>query len=48
MRRPVPEDVLSIRIAMLGTVLVAMVAVGVHEEFSTQALVAAMATAVAV
>jgi transglutaminase-like putative cysteine protease len=45
MRRPVPEDVLSIRIAMLGTVLVAMVAIGVHEEFSTQALVAAMATA---
>lgn len=39
-----PEDARAVRVVMLGTVLAAMVAIGVHEEFTGQATLTAAAT----
>lgn len=44
MSRPAPDDAVSVRLLMLGTVLAAMAAVAVHEEFTAQALLAGAAT----
>lgn len=43
-RRFAPDDAAAVRLLMLGTVLSAMAAVAVHEEFTAQALLAAAAT----
>ena len=43
-RRPAPDDAVAVRLLMLGTVLAAMAAVAFHEEFTSQALLAAAAT----
>lgn len=46
LRRHPPEDSRLIRGLTLATILVAMAAIGVHEEFAAQAAVAALASAV--
>jgi len=46
LRRLAPEDTVAVRVVMLGTVLTAMVAIGVHEEFSGQTILAVAATVI--